>query len=159
GMTRDEVMENLGTIARSGTKQFLETLKASNATNRPELIGQFGVGFYASFMVADRVTVISRSALPDSQAVRWESDGQGTFAVEPAERSSRGTDVILHLRDDAKEFLEEYRLRTVIRQYSDYIEHPIVMDVEVERDKQKITEEQTLNSRKAIWLKNKSEER
>lgn len=157
GMTRDEVIENLGTIARSGTKQFIEALKASNATNRPELIGQFGVGFYASFMAADKVTVITRSALPDSQAVKWESDGQGAYEIESGERENRGTDVILHLRDEAKEFLEEYRLRMIVRQYSDFIEHPVVMDVEVERDKQKTTEQQTLNSRRAIWLKSKSE--
>ena len=157
GMTRDEVIENLGTIARSGTRQFIETLKAANATNRPELIGQFGVGFYASFMAADRVTVITRSATPGAAAVKWESDGQGSFAVEDAQRAGRGTDVILHLREDARDFVQEYRLRQVIRQYSDFIEHPVQMEVEVERDGKKLKETQTLNSRKAIWLKGKSE--
>ncbi len=157
GMTRDEVVENLGTIARSGTRQFIEALKQANAANRPELIGQFGVGFYASFMTAEKVAVISRSALPDSQAVQWESDGQGKFSVAPADKASRGTDVILHLRDDAKDFLEEYRLRQIVRQYSDFIEHPVVMNVEVERDGKKTREDQTLNSRRAIWLKGKSE--
>ena len=157
GMTRDEVIENLGTIARSGTRQFIETLKAANATNRPELIGQFGVGFYASFMAADRVTVITRSATPGAAAVKWESDGQGSFAVEDSERATRGTDVILHLREDARDFVQEYRLRQVIRQYSDFIEHPVQMEVEVARDGKKIKETQTLNSRKAIWLKGKSE--
>ena len=157
GMTRDEVIENLGTIARSGTRQFIETLKAANAANRPELIGQFGVGFYASFMAADRVTVITRSATPGALAVKWESDGQGSFAVEDAHRSARGTDVILHLREDARDFLQEYRLRQIVRQYSDFIEHPVQMEVEVERDGKKIKETQTLNSRKAIWLKGKSE--
>ena len=132
-------------------------MKASNASNRPELIGQFGVGFYSSFMAADKVTVITRSAEPDSQAVRWESDGQGSFTIENAERTGRGTDITLHLREDAKEFLEEYRLRQIVKQYSDFIEHPIVMDVNVEKEGKGSVEEQTLNSRKAIWLKSKAE--
>ncbi len=156
GMTRDEVVENLGTIARSGTKEFLESLKAANAQNRPELIGQFGVGFYASFMAADKVTVVSKSAGADG-AVKWVSDGQGSFSVEDAQKESRGTDVIVHLRDDSKEFTESSRLRSIVKQYSDFIEHPIVMDVEHEADGKKTVEEETLNSRKAIWLKNKSE--
>ena len=157
GMTRDEVIENLGTIARSGTRQFIESLKAANAANRPDLIGQFGVGFYASFMAADQVTVLTRSATPGSDAIKWQSDGQGEFTIDASDKSTRGTDVILHIREDAKEFLEEYRLRQIIRQYSDFIEHPIVMDISVEHDGKKTTEQQTLNSRKAIWLKNKSE--
>jgi molecular chaperone HtpG len=158
GMTSEEVVENLGTIARSGTKQFIEALKASNAQNRPELIGQFGVGFYASFMAADKVTVITRSARSgDSEAVKWESDGQGSFSIEPTTRAARGTDIILHLREDSKEFLQQYRLRSIVKQYSDFIEHPIVMEVEKEKDGKKEKEEQTLNSRKAIWLKSKSE--
>lgn len=157
GMTRDEVIENLGTIARSGTKAFLESLKAANATNRPELIGQFGVGFYASFMAADHVTVITRSATAGSAAVKWESDGQGSFTVSESDRAGRGTDVILHLREDAKEFLQEYRLRQIVKQYSDFIEHPVQMKVEVEHDGKKQKEVQTFNSRKAIWLKSKSE--
>lgn len=157
GMTRDEVIENLGTIARSGTKQFIQALQQANAANRPELIGQFGVGFYASFMTADRVTVITRSALPGAEPVKWESDGQGSFAVDVSDKSTRGTDVILHLREDAREFLDTHRLRQIVRQYSDFIEHPIVTDVEIEKDGNKTTETQTLNSRKAIWLKSKTE--
>lgn len=153
GMSRESIVENLGTIARSGTRQFLESLKQADAKNRPELIGQFGVGFYASFMVADRVTVLSRMAGPKSDGVKWESDGQGQFTVEPHEKETRGTDVILHLREDAREFLKEWRLREIVRRYSDYIEHPIVMDVE--RDGKK--EEQTLNSRQAIWLRPRNE--
>ena len=110
GMSREAIVENLGTIARSGTRAFLETLKQAGAENRPELIGQFGVGFYASFMVADRVTVLSRPAGgPSSEGVKWESDGQGQFTVEPHDKPTRGTDVILHLRDDAKEFLKDWR--------------------------------------------------
>jgi len=157
GMTRQEIIENLGTIARSGTRAFLETLKQANAQQRPELIGQFGVGFYSSFMAADRVTVISRSARKDEPAVRWESDGAGTFTTAPAEKASRGTDVILHLREDAKEFLSPWKLREIVKRYSDYIEHPIVMDVEKGKEGEKTVEEETLNSRQAIWLRPKSQ--
>src|SRR4051812_49087631 len=126
GMSRESIVENLGTIARSGTRAFMENLKAANAQNKPELIGQFGVGFYASFMVADRVTVLSRMAGDKTDGVKWESDGQGEFTVEPYEKPTRGTDVILHLRDDAKEFLKTFRLREIVKQYSDFIAHPIV---------------------------------
>ena len=157
GMSRETIVDNLGTIAKSGTRAFLENLKKSEAQDRPELIGQFGVGFYASFMVADRVTVISRSAGSAADGVKWESDGQGEFTVEAAEKATRGTDVILHLRDDDKEFLEPYRLRQIVKQYSDFIDHPVVMDAEKETDGKKTTEEETLNSRKAIWLRPKSE--
>ncbi len=152
GMSAETIVDNLGTIARSGTRAFMEKLKQSNAQDRPELIGQFGVGFYASFMVADRVTVVSKMA-GDAPAVRWESDGQGQYTISPAERESRGTDVILHLRDDQKEFLTEWRLRDIVKRYSDFIEHPIVL-VTTKDDK---TEEATLNSRQAIWLRPKSE--
>jgi molecular chaperone HtpG len=159
GMTRATIVENLGTIAKSGTRAFLENLKAANAQQRPELIGQFGVGFYASFMVADRVTVISRAAgeTEEGGAVKWESDGQGSFTIDSTERSGRGTDVILHLREDAKEFLNSWRLRQIVKTYSDFIDHPIVIDVEKEVDGKKTTEEETLNSRQAIWLKPKNE--
>jgi len=151
GMSRETVVDNLGTIAKSGTRAFVENLKKSNAQDRPELIGQFGVGFYASFMVADRVTVLSRMAGDMTDGVKWESDGQ------PFEKPTRGTDVILHLREDAKEFLKPYRLREIVKQYSDFIDHPVVMDVEKEKDGNKTTEQDTLNSRKAIWLRSKSE--
>ncbi len=157
GMSRESIVQNLGTIAKSGTQAFLENLKAANVANRPELIGQFGVGFYASFMVADRVTVLSRMAGDVSDGVKWESDGQGEFTVEPFEKPTRGTDVILHLREDAKEFLKTWRIREIVKQYSDFIDHPIVMDVEHEKDGKKTIEEETLNSRKAIWLRPKSE--
>src|SRR5688500_181634 len=116
GMTRDQIVQDLGTIARSGTKAFIENLKNNpEVKQRPELIGQFGVGFYSAFMVADRVTVISRAAGagPD-EAVRWESDGQGEFTVAPAHKDARGTDVTLHLREDAKEFLDPWRLRQIV---------------------------------------------
>src|SRR5580658_424495 len=157
GMSRESIVDNLGTIAKSGTKAFIENLKAANVANRPELIGQFGVGFYASFMVADRVTVLSRMAGDKSDGVKWESDGQGEFTVEPFEKPTRGTDVILHLREDAKEFLKSWRLREIVKQYSDFIDHPIVTDIEREKDGKKTTDEETLNSRKAIWLRPRSE--
>jgi molecular chaperone HtpG len=157
GMSRETIIDNLGTIAKSGTRAFVENLKKLNAQDRPELIGQFGVGFYASFMAADKVTVTSRMAGDKTDGVRWESDGQGEFTVEPFEKPSRGTDVTLHLREDAKEFLKSWRLREIIKQYSDFIDHPVVIDVEKEKDGNKTTEEETLNSRQAIWLRPKAQ--
>ncbi len=153
GMSRQTIVEQLGTIARSGTREFLDSLKAADAKERPELIGQFGVGFYASFMVADKVTVISRMAGKSDGGVRWESTGQGDFTIEPCEKPTRGTDVILHLREDAKEYAEPYTLRMLVKKYSDFVEHPIVIDV----DKDGTKSEEVLNARKAIWLRNKSE--
>lgn len=161
GMDRDSIIEHLGTIAKSGTRAFLERLQAAEAASRPELIGQFGVGFYSAFMVADRVTVISRAAgSPD--AVRWDSDGQGEFTVAPAERASRGTDVVLHLKAEEHEFLEAWRLRGLVKQFSDYIEHPILMAVEKRSGDKKdgdatTVEDETLNSRAALWLKGRAE--
>jgi molecular chaperone HtpG len=154
GMSKAAIVENLGTIARSGTKAFLESLKRAEVKDRPELIGQFGVGFYSSFMVAHKVTVVSRLASDPSDAgVRWESDGQGEFSVESVDKPKRGTDVILHLREDAQEFLKEWTIRELVKRFSDFVEHPIVMDVT--RDKE--TKEETLNSRKAIWIRPKNE--
>jgi molecular chaperone HtpG len=160
GMTRTEIIENLGTIARSGTRAFLETLKQADVKERPELIGQFGVGFYSSFMAADRVTVISRKAgEPAGAGVRWESDGLGgEFTVETVEKPAAGTDVILHLKQEDREFLDPWRIRAIVKQYSDFVGHPIVMDVEKSDDKgNKTTVEETLNARKAIWLRPKAE--
>jgi molecular chaperone HtpG len=157
GMSQEAIVENLGTIARSGTKAFLESLKQADAKDRPELIGQFGVGFYSAFMVADKVTVLSRPAgAPASAGVRWESDGQGTFTVETIDKPEHGTDVVLHLRAEDKEFLQPWKLREIVKRYSDFVAHPIVMDVEKEDDGRTKVEE-TLNSRKAIWLRPKSE--
>jgi molecular chaperone HtpG len=166
GMSRDTIVEHLGTIARSGTREFIDSLKAANAQDRPEMIGQFGVGFYASFMVADKVTVVSRMAhsspLPaggegsgvrGGDAVKWESEGQGDYTIESTTKATRGTDVILHLREDAKDYLEPYTLRTLVKKYSDFVEHPIAIDVEKDGAKT----EETLNARKAIWLRGKSE--
>src|SRR3954463_12569423 len=105
GMSRDKIVDQLGTIAKSGTRAYLEPLRQQNAASRPDMIGQFGVGFYSAFMVADKVTVLSRQAGDPKQGVRWESDGQGEYTVENVEKPARGTDVILHLKDDAEEYL------------------------------------------------------
>ena len=158
GMTREAIIENLGTIARSGTKAFLDTLKDAEVSKRPDLIGQFGVGFYSAFMVADQVTVLSRAA--GEEGIRWVSDGLGEFTVEPADKEGRGTDVILHLKEEEKEFLQSFRLRQIVKQFSDFIEHPIVMAVkepgEGEGAEPTITDE-VLNSRKALWLRSKAD--
>jgi molecular chaperone HtpG len=158
GLSRDEAVENLGTIAKSGTRAFLESLENQDAGARPDLIGQFGVGFYSAFMVADRVTVVSRRAgLPPDQGVRWSSDGQGEFSVETVEKPRRGTDVTLHLKADEKDFLSEYRLRGIVKKFSDFIEHPVVMDVERGEGQDRKVVEETLNARKALWLRSRSE--
>jgi len=165
GMTRDEVISELGTIAHSGTKEFLRALQDKAAKDKPELIGQFGVGFYSSFMVADRVTVVTRKATENSKkAVKWESDAEGSFTLDEAEKERGGTEVTLHLKSDDKNFLDEWEVRSVVRKYSDYIEHPVVMDVEHEKEdpqdkskKVKVIEEETINARKAIWLKDPAE--
>lgn len=161
GMDDQELVENIGTIARSGTGMFLEALQNSKK-QLPELIGQFGVGFYSAFMVADKVTVVTRKA-GQEKAWLWESRGVDSFSLEETEKEGRGTDITLHLKEDAHEYAEEYRLRTVIKQYSDFIEYPIVMDVERrepgkdgEEDTTKI-EEETLNSMKAIWMRSPAE--
>lgn len=157
GMNRDHVIENLGTIAKSGTRAFLEHIK-QQSQQAPELIGQFGVGFYSAFMVADKVTVRSRMAGDPRDGVEWTSDGQGEYTIETIEKPSRGTEVILHLKDDCKEFLEEWRLRELVKKFSDFLEHPVVMDVEkTDENNTKTIAEETLNARTAIWLRRKSE--
>jgi molecular chaperone HtpG len=165
GMTRDEAAEALGTIAHSGTKEFLKLLESKDVKNNPELIGQFGVGFYAAFMVADKVTVISRRAgAAADQAIIWESEADGSYTLDATEKETRGTEVILHLKQDEKQYLDEWELRKVVKQYSDFIEYPVVMEVTRSKpdpqDQEKQLEEtklETLNSRKAIWLKDKAE--
>jgi molecular chaperone HtpG len=164
-MDHNEIIEALGTIAHSGTKEFLAALQSKEVKDNPELIGQFGVGFYSSFMVADKITVLSRKAgRKDKTGIQWESTGDGTYTVTDIEKETKGTDVILHIKDDEKAYLQQWEIESVIKKYSDFIEHPIVMDVEKEVDselkkgeKVKITEEKTLNSMKALWLKDKSE--
>jgi molecular chaperone HtpG len=146
GMSQEEVIDNLGTIARSGTKKFLETLSGDSAKDA-QLIGQFGVGFYSAFIVADKVTVLTKRG--DAAGVRWESDGEGQYQVEASDKADRGTEVILHLREDDKEFLEPSRLRTLVRKYSDHLSTPIVLNVD--------GKEETVNQAKAFWTRPKSE--
>ena len=127
GMSRDELIENLGTIARSGTADFLQQMTGDERKDA-RLISQFGVGFYSAFIVAKEVEVISRKAgLGAADAVRWQSDGQGEFTIDATEKAARGTDVILHLKDDEKEFLDAFRLESLIRKYSDHIAFPITV--------------------------------
>ena len=162
GMSREEVVENLGTIAHSGTKAFLEALeknkKEGEAASNPELIGQFGVGFYASFMVADKVVVETRKAGSD-KTVRWESNGEEEFSLsEDAKRDTQGTSVILYLKADDKQYLEPWRITSIVKKYSDFIEHPIKMlETHKDKDGKETTEDKTLNSQKAIWLRPESE--
>ena len=146
GMSDAEVVDNLGTIARSGTKRFLETLSGDSAKDA-QLIGQFGVGFYSAFIVADKVTVLTKRT--DTPGVRWESDGEGQYQIQADEKADRGTEVILHLRDEDKEFLEPARVRQLVRKYSDHLSIPIVL---------KTSEaEETINQAKAFWTRPKSE--
>ncbi|MCK9172455.1 MAG: molecular chaperone HtpG [Desulfuromonas thiophila] len=165
GMTRDEAAEALGTIAHSGTREFMKMLESREVKDNPELIGQFGVGFYSAFMVADQVSVLTRKAgAAADQALLWQSDADGSYSMDVADKPARGTDVVLKLKDDAKQYLEEWELRKIVKQYSDFIEYPIVMNVSRSKhdpdDAEKTiseTVEETLNSRKAIWLKDKAE--
>ncbi len=130
GMSRQEVIEHIGTIAKSGTREFLAQLTADRAKDA-HLIGQFGVGFYSAFIVADRVTLVTRRAgLTPEHGVRWESTGEGSYTVETVEKAARGTDVILHLRPDEDELLSGHRLREILRKYSDHITIPILMKKE-----------------------------
>ncbi|MGZ3629859.1 MAG: molecular chaperone HtpG [Ktedonobacteraceae bacterium] len=153
GMSRDEVIEHIGTIAKSGTREFLRSLTGDQQKDA-NLIGQFGVGFYSSFIVADEVTLRTRRAGLDTQhGVLWESNGQGEYTIETIEKPSRGTEVVLHLREGEDELLDSYRLRTIIRKYSDHITFPIMMKAE-EKDKD---EEEQVNSASAIWARPKSE--
>src|SRR3984957_11744385 len=146
GMSEAEVIDNLGTIARSGTKKFLETLSGDTAKDA-QLIGQFGVGFYSAFIVADKVTVLTKRS--DAPAVRWDSDGEGQDEIQGSEKTDRGTEVILHLREEDKEFLEPSRLRQLVRKYSDHLSIPIILKTG------ETTE--TVNQAKAFWTRSKSE--
>jgi molecular chaperone HtpG len=161
GMTRDEIVLHLGTIARSGTREFFDKLTGDQQKDA-QLIGQFGVGFYSSFIVADRVTVVSRRAgAPPDAAVRWESDGSGEFTVEPGERATRGTDVTLHLKADDQELLSSWKLRSILVKYSDHIATPIRMPKEEwdkDRNEHRRTgEEETVNQASALWARPKAD--
>ncbi|MCK5718253.1 MAG: molecular chaperone HtpG, partial [Thiomargarita sp.] len=160
GMSREEVIENIGTIAKSGTQEFFKTLTGDKAKDT-QLIGQFGVGFYSAFIIADKVTLITRRAgLKSTHGVRWESANEGEYNLETIERQQHGTEVILHLRADEDEFLSDYRLRTIIQKYSDHITLPIVMQKvttdEEDKDK-KIIEDEVVNTATALWVRSKNE--
>lgn len=156
GMTREEMDDNLGTIARSGTKNFLQQLKEQNAKDRPELIGQFGVGFYSAFMAADHVAVLSRAAGQEA-AVRWTCAGGEGYTIEDAEKPGRGTEITLHLRDDAKEFLDEWRIRELVKKYSDFVAYPISLELVDEKGNSPAITNPVMNAMKAIWIRPKSE--
>ena len=179
GMTYNEVMENIGTIAKSGTAAFLEAISETHQQNTltPELIGQFGVGFYSSFIVADKVSLLTRAA-GEEKATLWESSGDGSYTIEEATKRSRGTRITLHLKKkekDETDFTDEWTLRRIIKQHSDFVSYPIVMDVEkdepipeaeqlldkdgkpVGKTTRKVIREETLNSMKAIWIKDKKD--
>ncbi len=153
GMSKEELIENLGTIARSGTKEFLQAAKASGGENAPDLIGQFGVGFYSSFMVADRVEVLTRKAGTET-ATHWRSSGDGTYTIEEAERETSGTTIIMHLKTVDEEnglfdYTDEFVLKSIVKKYSDFVSYPIRM-----KGKE---EDETINSMKAIWARPRDE--
>lgn len=178
GMTYDEVMENIGTIAQSGTTAFLAAMEQANGNAlAPELIGQFGVGFYSAFIVADKITLLTRAAGAE-KGVRWESHGDGTYTIEEVKKESQGTSITLELKkkeDGEQDFTDEWVIRHIIKQHSDFVSYPVVMDVEKDepipepeqlKDKdgkpigkttRKVVKEETLNSMKAIWTKAKDE--
>jgi molecular chaperone HtpG len=161
GMSRDEVISNIGTIAKSGTREFFQSLTGDQAKDA-HLIGQFGVGFYSSFIVADKVTLVTRRAgMAAEHGVRWESAGQGEYTLETVTRAGRGTEVILHLREGEDELLSGFRLRSILRKYSDHITIPILMKKE-EWDKDKNEpalkgEDEQINQASALWARPKSE--
>lgn len=155
GMTREELAKNLGTIAHSGSKAFLEALQAG-ARSEVNLIGQFGVGFYSAFLVADRVEVVSRAA-GQERAYRWTSDARETFTIEPAERPSRGTSVVLHLKEDQRHFLEEWELRRLVARYSDYVSHPIKVRAGKATAQAGPAEGDVVNRGSALWQRPRSE--
>ncbi|HDY7525148.1 TPA: molecular chaperone HtpG [Vibrio vulnificus] len=160
GMSREEVISHLGTIAKSGTAEFFSKLSQEQSKDS-QLIGQFGVGFYSAFIVADAVTVRTRAAgLNADQAVLWHSAGEGEYTVEDITKESRGTDIILHMREDGKEFLNEWRLRDVIGKYSDHIGIPVSIQTRVRDEEGKETEEvkwEQINKAQALWTRNKSD--
>jgi molecular chaperone HtpG len=160
GMSRQEVIETIGSIASSGTRRFLERLTGDQSKDS-QLIGQFGVGFYSAFIVADRVTLISRRAgLGLEHAVRWESEGKGSYTLETVNKAGRGTDVILHLKEDEKEFLEPWRLRGIVGKFSDHITLPVEMRKESageEGGEDKGPEYEQVNRGTALWMRNKSD--
>jgi len=163
GMSRDEVIENIGTIANSGTKKFFEKMTGDQSKDS-QLIGQFGVGFYSSFIVADKVTLRTRRAGDDeAEGVEWESEGKGEFTIENIDKETRGTEITLHLRDDQEEFLNGWRLRNCISKYSDHIDLPIMMtkepvpDEDGKIDESAELEDETVNKATALWTQSKGD--
>ena len=157
GMSRDEVIANIGTIAKSGTKEFFNALSGDQAKDA-NLIGQFGVGFYSAFIIADKVTLTTRRA-GATEAIRWESSGEGDFTLESADKATRGTEVVLHLRADEDEFLSDWKLKTIIRKYSDHITLPIVMKKSEWKEGAEVAtdEDETVNKASALWARNKND--
>ncbi|MFK8067164.1 MAG: molecular chaperone HtpG [Gammaproteobacteria bacterium] len=160
GMTREEVIDHIGTIAKSGTKEFFSAITGDEKKDS-QLIGQFGVGFYSAFIVADSVTLTTRKAgANEAEGVRWESEGQGEYTIESVDKKTRGTEIVLHMRKDAKEFINSYKLREVIRKYSDHLNLPIIMlkeNFDEEGEEKKEIEYETINSAKALWTRSKKE--
>jgi len=157
GMSRDEVISHIGTIAKSGTKEFFSALTGDQAKDA-NLIGQFGVGFYSAFIIADKVTLTTRRA-GVSDAVRWESAGEGDYTLEDADKASRGTEIVLHLREGEDEFLNDWKLKSIIRKYSDHIMLPIVMKKSEWKDGAEVVtdEDETVNKASALWARSKND--
>jgi molecular chaperone HtpG len=160
GMSRQEVTETIGSIASSGTRKFFESMSGDQAKDS-ELIGQFGVGFYSAFIVADKVTIMTRRAgLGEEHGVRWESEGEGSYSIENIDKPGRGSDIILHLREEEKEFLENYRLRSIISKFSDHITIPVEMEKEYygeDEEKPETPEFERVNKGTALWMRNRSD--
>ena len=157
GMSRSEVIENIGTIAKSGTKEFFNALTGDQAKDA-NLIGQFGVGFYSAFIIADKVTLTTLRA-GETEAVKWESAGEGDFTLEPADKKTRGTEIVLHLREGEDEFLNDWKLKSIIRKYSDHITLPIVMKKSEWKDGEQVPtdEDETVNKASALWARGKND--
>lgn len=160
GMNEAEVIENIGTIAKSGTKAFLKMLESSgtNQETIPELIGQFGVGFYSAFMVASKVELVTKKAGGNDPAVKWCSTGEGGYELDVADKATSGTEITLFLKEDCEIYLESWKISEIVHKYSDFIEYPIVLPtVQVNEDKTETVSDRVLNSQKAIWLRKPSE--
>ncbi len=163
GMNRQDIIDNIGTIAKSGTREFIDSLTGDQKKDS-QLIGQFGVGFYSGFIVAKEIEIKSRRAgEPADQGVHWRSNGEGSYTLEPLERTARGTEVILHLRDEEQDLLDYYRLRNIVKKYSDHINLPIRMPVQADADKEKDADKaespewETVNQASALWTRPKKE--
>ena len=160
GMDHDDLLNNLGTVAKSGSKAFMEAIKEAKKDDNLDVIGQFGVGFYSAFMIADRITVATRKAGTD-KGYLWESTGESSYTIDEVEKKLRGTEITLHLRkneeEDNREYLEEYKIRELVKKYSDYVRYPIMLEVEKKQDETITKEMETLNSMVPLWKKNKNE--